>query len=144
MIELVNGCYRCKRDYSVTEHNENGKPAHVHYCNDCVKKCSKCNLWFVITHFLPILEHPAYQDWVRSKASEHDNPLGLLMGRDVVDDHCMGCKPFREPVAPQRVHESPVRLAVPEPLPEAIDVTEEEDGLARLEALLAKRKQSKA
>lgn len=137
MIELVNGCLRCKHDYDVNEFEDNGRPAHVHYCNECVKRCSKCKIWLVITHFLPVLDHPAYQDWLRSKTSEHDDPLGLLLGRDVVDDLCLTCKPFRQPVAPARVHPSPLVVAPAE------IVEEEEDDLSRLEALLARRRQSR-
>ena len=147
MTGLVNGCYRCKIDYKVTEFLPDGMPAHVHYCNDCVKQCAKCHTWLVIIHFLPILEHTTYQDWIGSKSSEHDNPLGILMGRDCVDDLCMECKPFRQPVAPPRVHPSPA-IAPPDPKPDAIIVpiaivVEEEDELAHLEALLARRKKSK-
>lgn len=141
MIDIINGCYRCKREYEVNEFLKGLKPAHVHYCNDCVKQCKKCSRWLVITHFLPVLNHPAYKEWLASKSNELDSPLGLLLGRDLVDALCVSCKPFYEPVAPDRVHASP--LVIPEPEPWAMEIGEAESELDRLERLINERLQSK-
>jgi hypothetical protein len=107
------GCLRCKRDYKVNEVDSAGFPLHVHYCNECCKQCKKCDKFFIITQFLPVLDHPTYVEWVSGRLNVRENPLGLLMGREVVDDSCLGCKPFRSETAPARVHPSPVYTADP-------------------------------
>lgn len=137
MIELTTGCLRCKRDYKITEFDSAGYPLHPHYCDECCKCCLECGKFFVVTHFLPILDHPGYQDWAKGITNIHEEPLGLLMGRDLVDDLCTGCKPYREPVAPARVHQSPA--PDPEP-PASVEEPVQDDGMARLERLLAARK----
>lgn len=102
MKETKTGCLRCDNDYKV-DLDSAGYPLHPHYCNDCCKQCQNCGKWFIITNFLPIVESQTYQDWIASKASVHDNPLGLLMGRHCVEDLCIGCKPFRDPIPSSRV-----------------------------------------
>lgn len=129
---MKNGCNYCNDRYIVNEVDDKGRPHHVHYCNDCVKRCSNrmClsrGEFLLVTKFLPNRSSAGFLDWQRT-ATERHGPLGILKGRDSFVDECMICRPFYEKpeLPPLAVEETPNQNEV-----------EDQDVFARLERLLA-------
>lgn len=124
IAEINNGCWNCRSSYRVTEFDERGNPLHVHYCNDCTKRCSKCGGLFLIMKFLPDRDSNGFKDWQRT-ATERHGPLGLLTGRESYIAECMGCRPHYQ---------------MPEPPPLAIEEEQVEIDL-RMELIESKEEE---
>lgn len=141
---INNGCWNCRDLFKVTELDERGYPLHVHYCNDCVKVCTKCGQLHLVVKFLPDRTSEGFKDWQRTATEKH-GPLGILKGRENYIAECMNCRPYYEMPEPPPLAKEPViemRLALIESEEEEVIASEEdifeerEDPFAALERLL--------